>query len=625
MDLSTMLAEANISTVAIVDDDLSMELSVHDLLAVDGDLEALLGDPHDPDTQQYRELLIAHNYDFDGLPDRASPLADERVRNAAPNRLREAAESVLNTRHDNAAPVRRLQDLLQGAGVAPDNIHTYSKPEMPPEHQYDLLIVDYYLVDNSAEKTIPFVKTVLDAHVGRPHPLQVVLMSTYEAEIKQKFSTFRPELGVSSSRMRVMSKPVTDDYLTHWKLALSQLANDRSYIGALEGFIRNTGVSIKRAAEQQAEHLWELDLQAMDILHETACRDNDDYSRYVQECISRHLLTQIEGQAAMRGSISTLEALLQRHRTENVIPPVAEIGDSRAAIRSLMRSMEWRGGGAPTLTPYPAQGDNLDKAKWVKKNLRFGMVLKDSLGKEWLNLTQACDLAQAKDHALETTSLLLICGYRTHPSTGAAENGGLVQMNSAMTDDDAEVLGWNMRYVRTPSIQEFGLAFGDHWQVIGELRLDLTQSIAEQYASRAARVGLQRMMWSWKLEGVGIQVKALTEAAPDAVMAGVNLSGHSMTRNKKEELHLDSQSLTLLAEEFPGIYGEMLHAHRGVQLKKGERHDGTPLMLFCKGKPQTMKALRDELNYENWLGSQKNAEKVIVALWYVETISDHIE
>ncbi len=620
-----MMAQAQILTVAIVDDDLSLELSVQNLLAVDGDLEALLGDPHDPDNQQYRDLLITYNYDFDGLSDRASPLADERVRDAAPKRLREAAELVLSARHESAAPVRRLQGLLQSAGIAPENIHTYSKPEMPPEQQYDLLIVDYYLVDNSAEKTIPFVKTVLDAHVGRPHPLQVVLMSTYEAEIRHKFSTFRPALKVSSSRMRVMSKPVTDDYLTHWKLTLSQLASDRSYIGALEGFISNTGMSITKAAEQQAEHLWELDLQAMDILHETASRDNDDYSRYVQECISRHLLTQIEGQAAMRGSISTLEELLQRHRKENVIPPVAEIGDSRAAIRSLMRSMEWRGGGAPTFTPYPTQGTNLDKAKWVKKNLRFGMVLKDSAGKEWLNLTQACDLAQAKEYALETTSLLLICGYRRHPSAEAAENGGLVQMNSAMTEDDAEVLGWNMRYVRTPSIQELGLAFGDHWQVIGELRLDLTQSIAEQYASRAARVGLQRMMWSWKLEGVGMQVKKLTEAGSEDAMGGVKVSGHSMTRNKKEELHLDSQSLTLLATEFPGIYGDTVHAHRGVQLKKGERHDGTPLMLFCKAKPQTMKALRDELKYESWLTSPKNAEKVIVALWYVEPASENVE
>lgn len=45
---------------------------------------------------------------------------------------------------------------------------------------------------------------------------------------------------------------------------------------------------------------------------------------------------------------TTLEEQLVAHRVVKVIRPVAEIGDSRAAIRALMNSMEWRGGAGHT-------------------------------------------------------------------------------------------------------------------------------------------------------------------------------------------------------------------------------------------------------------------------------------
>ena len=616
MDFSESLMQANIKRVAIVDDDLSRSITTHDLLTIDGDLEALLSDPSDPDSQQYQELLSTLGYDYDSLEDKAEPLSDPTLAAQAPARLRYAAEQVLEARSSNAEPVARLHALLISAGISEDNIDKYSSPYIPPDKLYDLIIVDYFLVDNSEKKTLPFIREMIEAHNGREHPLQVILMSTHEAEIKKEFRNFRPELGVTSSRMRVMGKPVSDDYLIQWRLALLQLANDRSYINVMEGFIRNAGAAIQKAAADQARSMWELDLQAMDILHETSSRDNDNYCRYVEECLSRNLLTNLEEQTVMRAALTTLEEQLVTHRVTKVIPPVAEVGDSRAAIRALMKSMEWRGGAGPSLSVYPAGGSALEKAVWVRLNLRFGMVLRAADGKEWLNITQACDLAQAKDADVEITTLLLIGGYRAHPSSSTA-NEAMIQMNSTMTDKDAQVLGWNLRSVRTPSIQQFGVEYEQGWSVSGELRLDLAQSIAAQYGSRTARVGLQKKMWSWRLQGVGLAAHTLLDAAPESPVVGVVLSGHGMSRGKFEEIHIDRESLTALSDRFPGVYSDTVHAHEGLQLKTGSKKDGSPLILYCKGTPANMGELRTELSHEQWLTRADNRQKIIVALWYV--------
>lgn len=615
MDFSEVLMQASITRVAIVDDDLSGNITTPDLLTIDGDLEALLSDPNDPDSQQYQELLASLGHDYDELEDKATPLSDPAIAAQAPARLRQAAEQVLEARASNAEPVARLHALLISAGISEDNIDKYSSPYVPPDKLYDLIIVDYFLVDNSEKKTLPFIREMIESHNGREHPLQVILMSTHEAEIKKEFRNFRPELGVTSSRMRVMGKPVSDDYLIQWRLALLQLANDRSYINVMEGFIRNAGAAIQKAAAEQARSMWELDLQAMDILHETSSRDNDNYCRYVEECLSRNLLTNLEEQTVMRAALTTLEEQLVAHRVAKVIPPVAEIGDSRAAIRALMKSMEWRGGAGPSLSAYPAGGAPIEKAKWVRLNLRFGMVLKAADGKEWLNITQACDLAQAKDTDVEITTLLLVGGYRAHPSSSAA-NEAMLQMNSTMTDKDAQVLGWNLRSVRTPSIQQFGIEYEQGWSVSGELRLDLAQSIATQYGSRTARVGLQKKMWSWRLQGVGLSVNAILESDPDGPVVGVVLSGHGMSRGKSEEIHIDRECLTALSDEFPGVYSNTVHAHEGLQLKIGGKKEGSPLILYCKATPKNIRELRAELDHEQWLNRADNRQKVIVALWY---------
>ncbi|WP_444756767.1 hypothetical protein [Pseudomonas sp. A014] len=616
MDLKKSLHEAKVIKIAIIDDDLSQDISTADLLSIDGDIAALLGDPHDPDYEAYAGVLNKHGLDIETIPDPATPLSDKAICEEAPTRLSDAVRKVLEARYDSAAPVRRVHGLLEAVGVPAENIHFYSSPFIPEDRLYDLIIVDYYLVQNSNQQTLPFIDSAITAHKDCENPLQVILMSTHVTQLQSEFRTIRPLLKASSSRMRIMGKPMSDDDLIHWKTALFQLTSDRPFISAVENFVSETSKGLELAARDQANKLWELDLQAMDILHEAATLDNDDFCRYVEECISRHLLTALESYTGIRNSLLTLGDSLMEHRNTNVIAPVAEIGDSRAAIRGLMRSMEWRGGQGLDHTTYPVHSPALNKAQWLKKNLRFGMVLRSNDGREWLNLTQACDLAQAKEDAFDKVSLLLVSGVRSRPLS-QEKNQAVVYLSSTATDTETETLGWNLRNIRTPTIQELAEDFVNGWTSVGELRLDQAQSIAATYSSRASRVGLQRRLSSWHLQGTAILAGTLSDADPAESLGGTPLTGHAMNRGSSDELHIDQASLSSVIEAFPdSINEELLRAYMGVQLKAGNKITSETLLVYCKDKPSTMGDLKIFINHEKWLTNGQNKAKIILAVWH---------
>ncbi|CNG92562.1 TPA: hypothetical protein ACPZUU_002683 [Yersinia enterocolitica] len=616
MDLKKSLIDAKIIKVAIVDDDLSNDITMADLEIIDGDITALLGDPSDPDYQDYCELLISSDYDIDTLSDFAQPLSDEAIREQAPERLKTAANSVLASRNGYAEPVRRIKKLLLEVGVLKENIHSFSSPEIPDGEYYDLLVIDYYLVKNSCAQTLPFIQKILTAHEHAPDPLQIILMSTYEAQLKAEFRNIRPELKASSSRMRIMSKPKLDEDMVYWKSALFQLSSDRHFVSAVENFVTETSNGFLSAAREQADRLWELDLQAMDILHETATFDNDDFCRYVEECLSRQLLTALERYSGIRQSLDVLGDLLKDHRTTKVIAPVAEIGDSRAAIRMLMRSMEWRGGNSPSTAEFLKYDDPRKIAKWVQKNLRFGMVLKSPNGKEWLNLTQACDLAQTKEENLDAVSLLLISGSYVRP-VGREQGQSLVYLNTSLSDVGSEVLCWDVRNVKTPTIFDFAQDFYNGWSITGELRLDQAQSIAALYSSRTLRVGLQKRLSSWCLDGCALFIKELNSGAVDAEIKGTPLSGHAMNRGKPDEIHIDRDSMLLLQKNFPnGINKISLKLYMGMQLKPGATNKEEGILIYCNEKPENIESLRSAINEKDFLGKKINQDKVVIALWH---------
>jgi len=539
VDISKSLADAHIKRVAIIDDDLSESVSTRNLQQVDRHLEALLADESDPDHQAYLQVIKNQGYNPSDRADFAQWLSEQRVRDAAPERLRKAAEDVLTTRRSQAEPVQRVIKLLLESGISESDIETFYNSEIPDDQRFDLVIVDYYLANDSKDETVPLIKRIIENHAEQDRPIQLILMSSHEEELKQDFHELRPYIQASSSRMRILAKPQDDVQLAGWKLTLEQLATDRSYVNFIERFVKQAIDTIKRAADERSGKLWELDLQAMKVLHATARADNDDFVRYVEECLGRYLLTRLEESNDLRKALEMLREEFEQKDDTSLVSVSAEVCDSHAAIREVMSSMVWRGGSVPIVPNKPA--NPADGSEWTQSFLRFGMVLQDCNGRLWLNLTQSCDLAQANADELDNLSLLFVSGQITSPTMQGKNSNAFVPMNAPMAGAGSDLVTWNLQRISTPSVSEFANAFNNGWSVVGELRQDQAQHVIAIYGARATRVGLQRAVRSWKMYGVALKNSMLQKAADDAAIEGLGLPVNA---------HL---------EHFPFKY---LHTHR---------------------------------------------------------------
>jgi len=482
------------------------------------------------------------------------------------------------------------------------------------DKRFDLVIVDYYLVNDATDQTVPFIERIVQNHAEQERPLQLILMSSHEEGLKQDFRELRPRVGVSSSRMRILAKPQNDAQLAAWKLTLEQLAMDRGHVSAIELFVGRAIGAIRRATDEQSKKLWELDLQAMKVLHETAKADNDDFSRYVEECLSRYLLTRLEEIHDLREALESLRDSFGRNGGSIRISAGAEIGDSRAVIREIMTSMVWRGGGSPIIPARPA--NPTDAPRWVQQFLRFGMVVRDSNGRLWLNLTQACDLAQANPAELAELPLLLIGGHATNPTVQGKPGNATIRMTAPMMGAEPDLISWQLQRVSTPSVADFAAGFGKGWMVVGELRLDQAQSVVASYGAQVTRVGLQITVKSWGMRGVAMSAGALHGAIDGSAVTGFRVAANALMQDKECEVHFELSTYNALQVHFPGeINDAALRLCTGVAVKPGKTSQGEPYLVHCEAAPTTVEELRALVNNKQWLERAQNANKVIVAVW----------
>ena len=395
---------------------------------------------------------------------------------------------------------------------------------------------------------------------------------------------------------------------------MEQWATDRGHVNAIELFVERTIGAIRRATDEQSKKLWELDLQAMKVLHETAKADNDDFSRYVEECLSRYLLTRLEEIHDMREALENLRDSFGRNGGSTPISAGAEIGDSRAAIREIMTSMVWRGGGSPIIPAMPT--GPADAPRWVQQFLRFGMVVKDSNGRLWLNVTQACDLAQANPTELAELPLLLIGGHATNPAVQGKTGNATIRMAAPMVGAEPDLISWQLQRVSTPSVADFAAEFAKGWAVVGELRLDQAQSVVASYGAQVTRVGLQRAVSSWGMRGVAMGAGELHNAVDGTAVTGFAVAANALVRGNDCELHFELSTYSALQAQFPGeINDAALRLCAGVAVKPGKTSQGEPYLVHCAAAPTTVEELRALVNNPQWLERAQNANKVVVAVW----------
>ena len=482
--LKEIFDTASISRIAIIDDDLSTDISLDNIRSYDVDTANVLADPDDQDTETFVELLKELGIDNTKPEDLVEALGHEDIRDKAPEKFRNIVNNIISERQGQAAPINKLCAWLKEEGIDTDSFHIYTSPEVDTDERFDLVLVDYFLVGDDKEQTLPLIKRLLEEHEGLDKPLLIILMSSHELQLKNDFSSLRPELGITSSRFRIMKKPMdqSESDKIQWLLTLQQLAQERSVILPVESFLKAWGEKMKEASVNLADGLWELDAHSLEILRQAAEDDHAQFDDYLAQILSRRVLAEVEESGFPIEETKALSEILSSEKS--VLSYGTEIGDSRQALRELLGDVSWKRENFWQTDRVPA--DVEEKFSWIMKHIRFGSILKDNSGQLFVHVTQTCDLAHIVFEDREKQHLLLFPGELV--KTDRRANGDKEHSSEAyFYENDWHNIHWQLTRPQTISF-DLLIQHLEEYTVVGQLREDQAQGIINNYAARSARV-----------------------------------------------------------------------------------------------------------------------------------------
>lgn len=532
---------AGIKRVAFVDDDVGERITLDQLMEHDADTAGTLNDAEDPARMALVALLMDKGKAFEDEGALLEGLNDANLRAELPERYREAVGTLLAERAHKRAAIESVRDMLiQDFGIAPENIQWFDSPDaFSQSTDFDLLIVDYYLRGPSNADTVPFLRDCLQKSAERADPLLLVLASSHAESIRDDFRWLRQQLGITTSRFRILQKPDSASLSHMWKRSLMLLAADRGLVLPIEGLIACVAETVQTAAQQLGRELWELDAHALNALRQVAEEDNDDFPRYFDECISRRMLGFLERNVKLKPAASALAKELRSCSDGRYKREAFEAGDSRQALLELLDDIAWRGEPAWKSDPVP-HDDAWDKetrllrqSDWFVRNVRFGSVLKDRSGELWVNLTQACDILQSKPDRRDAEVVFLAHGS-LKPTLHEDDRRACTRSDGFYRDGFRGSVWWNVRRTQSPVINEFIANFRAHdWSVVGELRQDQAQHVLNLWAAQASRVALPNLPRTWRVRGYALTYYDILDGADDALLSGQAIKGDAVRVKRK--------------------------------------------------------------------------------------------
>ncbi|MFA1722587.1 hypothetical protein [Xanthomonas campestris] len=340
---------AGIGRVLMVDDDLSRTV---DLASLDRHGQGVV----------ISDILADANHDYTfalddelqrlGLPnesrdDRLAALKDPEVRALAHEVLRGAYERAMTDREALREPLDKIKEWLTVEGI---ELEEWTEARALPEaDRYDLLVVDYFLMDNDPQATYELIRQFKQAHADRECPLLVILMSSDIGAIRGHFEDIRDKCEISASRFRILAKPVIanpdsdEDVKQKWLRALQQLATERPLVMPIERFVEAWETSLNKAAKQMVRRLYDLDASAFALLSATASQDSMKLEEYLADVLSRRVSAEAEEHGFPFAEIDALRQAL--NDAQSTIGPTidqgVEVRHAQRAIRSLMSDVAW--------------------------------------------------------------------------------------------------------------------------------------------------------------------------------------------------------------------------------------------------------------------------------------------
>ncbi|MDT3712728.1 hypothetical protein QVM48_25360 [Pseudomonas soli] len=582
MSVTELLIRAGVTRVLMVDDDLREGPTLAEVNAcapsAQGNIEAILQDPDHDATERLVEVLQQENRPHATLADLFQGLAEKRIREQCPEDLSKPYDNAQKDLDGFKAPLLKIQSWVRGKG----KIELTPWPEireLGADQFYDLLLVDYYLMENESGPTRTFIKKMIDHHRDCEQPLLVILMSTNKDGVKNDLSIIRDEVGASASRFRMLVKPSSAHaepepvVKEKWMQALTQLANERKLIHPIEKFIHAWEQGLLNATTSIVKRLYELDASAFAILSATAKADSMSIEEYMADVLAKRVSAETEEHSeVLNHTISLQQALTDSAASVNpTINQGVEIKDAQHAIRRLMSDVVWHRtpwhqpnaelpekGVAPvdverpkaeaaqapaaandaqhpvtadpsedTEAPMPmarAQQHGLALAEeiegepeaiaeailpierltgvtqsrlaWMKRNLRFGTVLREKHGlkRYYVNITQACDVQNVKFEAAADYHYLFVRGEKLAVDRVAKGEKVFESPYYAQSSDvdDFYSFHWNLRQPFTPSMTDV-LDHLEEYSIEGQLRNESAYAVLAKFLSQASRVALLRM------------------------------------------------------------------------------------------------------------------------------------
>ncbi|MHC1653260.1 hypothetical protein ACODUL_08215 [Stenotrophomonas maltophilia] len=353
MNIKELIQDAGIRKVIFVDDDLRERPDLSDVDAASPAghrVSDILRDTTDDDYEALVAVAEARGASIGNERELFESLHTEEVLAAAPDSIRIPYLTAKGKIAGAGAAVRRIIDWVEDWTGEQAVIRTApSETVESPRDVCDLLVIDYYLVGDSAAKTTPFIKKMVDLHGTQEKPLLIVLMTSNGDGVIADMKTIKKEVAVSSARFRILEKPSVAPgnggviVKERWSQALTQLASQRRLIKPMENFVQAWKSSLEDASKAMELRLLDLDGSAFAVLEATAREDSMEIEEYLSDLLSRRVTAEAEERGAVVESVKALQKVMDEER-EKIMPILnrgVELRDAQFGIRSLMSDVIW--------------------------------------------------------------------------------------------------------------------------------------------------------------------------------------------------------------------------------------------------------------------------------------------
>ena len=607
--------------IAIIDDDLSNNITEDDLRRVDDEnIIDTLQDTTSPEHQELLETLNGINLKYNNLSDLVTYINNGEISNSLPESIILLKKEAISKKQILIEPVNRIIKWLcecTELQISESDIDKFSCPSEfmanQNSHSYSLILVDYLLVNDSEEKTVPFIKEVKDNIEKYGGSSSFILMSSYKDKIYHDFSDIKSKLKMTSSRFRIMEKPSIDADKNEdiWKATFRQIFEQKVFVQLIETYIKKWLGNFENAFENLSETLWSLDAHSLDVIRRTAKEDNQTFSDYFTEVLFKKITAEFENSLknsdeCVRFQGESLETILTN---ANNVSPGNEVRSSRDLLKSLLKDISWHEDNwFYNINKYPVPDEknhsypaiHLSQFNWVKSNLRFGTVLQNKLSKDLLiNLTQPCDIAHIDITSIGNIHLLFMNGKATHMSNSDANNSNKFALSLAIKLEDRWLnIQWDLSRPLTPSILDFTYLI-EKYDVVAQLRSEQAQYVINRYVSKISRVATIRTPQLFDVKFVLLSLDKKGDVNINASGEGHAIKNKEIIVNFSPEQAIKIDQL-MNSQTF-SVYNELIkgitipnNKNKSLNLASKTGSDNIFFLMNCHDKKNAEKAITEK-------------------------------